>query len=673
MDEGRAAPAVEHAISRRAWPLRLLLFLRRALGRRFSGAPSREQRLAALVEHGQDALFLCDGDGTVRYVTPNLKRLFGREEGDVLGRHVEELFNPVDQGKLRQQIALLEAGRPVRLRLRLHRGDERGLHWVQVEMEDGRGLPDLGAILIQLRDLTPIMEFEAAVIETEDSLRRSEAFYRMIIEGSSDLVLLLDSQRRVLFASQAARALLGRAPEELRGRLIDEAIAEEDRARALGSMEAARRKEWAHLRVRLLHSNGSRPLAEVHGRFTQDPDGHQIFVVSARDVTREDAAERRALEEGRLEAVGRLAGGVAHDFNNLLTVIQGNAELALMDQGAATPGRLREVVDASTRAGQLVQQLLSLGRKQAIQARSLDLGELLAEHEGLLRRVLGAGVRLRLRLPEQALAVMAEPVSLARALFDLAAFARESMPEGGVYSVDLVRHVVDAKEAAQHSDRALGAYVRLDLRDSGRGLDAEERARLFEPYVSVGGRGGGLGLSTVLGLVRQLGGYLSVESRPGEGCLFSLCLPESGEAVAAAPVPAPAAAAGPADGRCILVVDDEEPVRRLATDALRLRGFQVLEAADGEEALALWREAKHHRHRVDLVLSDVVMPRLNGAQLLEQLQVLDAGQRCLLMSGFHNPDKIALGGRTVGLAKPFTVQKLYEAVDAALARPAGGP
>jgi PAS domain S-box-containing protein len=635
-----------------------------------AAAPSGpSELLSALIDLGQDAGLISGTDGVLRYASSNLPRLFGYDRQSVLGRPLTELFYPPDQAKLLDQLSALKPGASVRVRVRLRRGDGRGLLWVQAVLEDRRHAPPINGVLIQLRDLTPIMEFEAAVLETEDSLRRSESFYRMVIEGSSDLVLLLDARHKVIFASQASKVLLGRRPDEMKGRDILDFVVEEDRFRALEALESTLRKAWVQVRVRVLHASGSRPLAQAHGRYSVDPDGRPIFIVAAHDITREDALERRTIEEGRLEAISRLAGGVAHDFNNLLTVIQGNTELALVDPGEATPGRLNDVLDASVRAGQLVQQLLALGRNQILTVRRIDLGSLLREHEGFIRRMLGADSRLELAIPEGPLVLRAEPLSLARSLLNLVANAKEAMPEGGSLSVRCARYQVEPAESAQHPERAPGAYLRLDIRDSGVGMEPEVLSRIFEPYFSTHGRGSGLGLAMVLGVVRQLDGFISVESQPRKGSCFSLFLPEVTDDEPAAQAPAAPAApahARPAGNSCVLVVDDEGAILRLAADGLRHQGYQVLEAGDGEEALALWAEARRNRHRIDLVLSDVVMPRMDGIQLLGTLQSADPSQRCLLMSGYYDMEKVLREGRSVGLSKPFTLQALYEAVEKAL-------
>jgi PAS domain S-box-containing protein len=631
-------------------------------------AAARAELLAALIEHGQEAVLIVESGGGIRYATPNLKRLFGVRSDELVGQGLDALLDPDDSRALRALMAELRPGSGVSLRLRLRTGTG-DWRWVQAGIEDRRNLPEIGGVLLQLRDVTPLMEFEAAMRETEDSLRRGEAFYRMIIEGTSDLVVLIDQQRRLLYVNPAVHATLGYTPAELMGKDVLSYVDPEDVGAAAEALAKALRQRWAAARLRVRHKDGGRRLFEAHARFTTDSDGRQIFVIAARDITHENALEQHAIQEGRLEAVGRLAGGVAHDFNNLLTVIQGNAELALAQPDKPEAGRLREIMDAAVRAGELVQQLLTFGRKQPVQVRAVDLNALLQEHAGFIRRVLGSGIRFHLSLPEQALGVRADPLALTRALLNMAANARDAMPQGGVFSLACGTYQVGAEEADAHSDREMGDYVRLDLRDTGEGMSSEVLARIFEPYFSTRNNGNGLGLAMVLGTVRQVGGFMQVSSESGQGSQFSIFLPQADLGAAAdvsAETPSPLVSERHL-GACVLVVDDEAGVRNLAADALRQAGYQVLEAADGEEALALWREARHHHQRIDLVLSDVVMPRMSGFQLMEQIQITAPAQAYLLMSGFHDARQGHTEAYKVSLYKPFSVQQLIQSVHNRLA------
>lgn len=626
---------------------------------------ARAELLSTLIEHGQEAVLIIGMDGVLRYSTPNFERLFGLTADSLRKQGLAAFLDPTDQQSVVAMIRSLNAGGGINLRLRVRHGNGRG-RWVQTAITDRRAMPEVGGFMMQMRDVTQLMEFEAAVRETEESLRRSEAFYRMVIEGSSDLVIIFDAKLQVLFTNQALGTVLGYQSSEVIGRDMFAFIVDQDRPKAEKAVERAMKEGRTHARVRALHRDGSQRLLEANAQFTQDPDGRKIFIVGARDVTREDALEQKAIQESRLEAIGRLAGGVAHDFNNLLTVIQGNAELALAEPDKAAGARMNEIVEASTRAGELVQQLLSFGRKQVVAPHIIDVGHLIREHEGFVQRVLGSSIRLKVRLPETPLWVKAETLGLSRALLNLAANARDAMPDGGVLELSCVPYRVEAAENQLHQERPCGDYACLEMRDSGVGMSAEVMAKIFEPYYTTRGQGTGLGLAMVFGTVKQMDGYITVQSRVGEGSTFDLYLPISENAsMLPAAEPGSRRTFEPSSGQCVMVVDDEKGVRRLAADGLRMAGFKVLEASDGEEALNLWREARHNHQRIDLILSDVVMPRMTGFQLVAQVLDLDRTQRVLLMSGFYDPNQMPVQARKIDLLKPFTVQKLVDTVVAA--------
>jgi two-component system cell cycle sensor histidine kinase/response regulator CckA len=415
--------------------------------------------------------------------------------------------------------------------------------------------------------------------------------------------------------------------------------------------------------------------------------GLRGLVVDVSDRKRaeaEQAALQRQLEEAqRLESIGRLAGGVAHDFNTLLTPILGNAEAALAELGPAHPlaADLRAIVEAAERAGGLTSQLLAIGRRQVLQDRRLDLNAEVGTLHSLLRRTIGADVEVRLSLAPDLWPVRGDPSQIHQVLLNLAVNARDAMPSGGVLTIG-TRNLPAADGAgAGAGPRDL---VELTVADTGVGIGEETRARIFEPFFTTKGpgKGTGLGLSTVLGVVKQHGGEIEVRSAPGAGATFRVLLPRGPEATAGeastAPPPAPAVGPGTGPGAAarsedrrrtgtILVVEDESGVRRLVESFLRGAGHTVLVAPDASQALAL---AGGHAGRIDLLLTDVVMPGMNGRELHQALRAGRPALPVLYMSGYpalpSSLQDLVDGDRDAFIAKPFTRAQLLARVEAML-------
>jgi two-component system, cell cycle sensor histidine kinase and response regulator CckA len=397
-------------------------------------------------------------------------------------------------------------------------------------------------------------------------------------------------------------------------------------------------------------------------------------VINSRDVTEQAALEARLLQAQKMEAIGNLAGGVAHDFNNVLTVIRSFSELAVRATPAADARRedLEEIRRAADRGAALVRQLLAFSRRQMLQPQLLGLGQVVAGVEGMLRSLIGEDVRLVTRLGDAPRLVHADRVQMEQVLLNLAVNARDAMPRGGTLTIET--------EAAPPD-------VVLRVRDTGHGMTPEVRARVFEPFFTTKppGRGTGLGLSTVYGIVEQSGGSIAVDSEPGRGTTFTIHLPAApgGGGAGDAPATALPAAAGSAhltppsvpvfsrDGAAagaaaagrgprptVMLVEDDAAVRALAHRVLREGGFQVLEAGSGDEALRL---CAAHGPSVDLLLTDVVMPGMSGRELAERAAALLPRARVLYMSGYTDDEILRRGLRDDSaelIEKPFTPQGL---------------
>ncbi len=492
-----------------------------------------------------------------------------------------------------------------------------------------------------------------------------------ILESTSDGFLSLDPALVIRSFNSAAERLLGRAREEVIGRTLTEAFPElvsspfEERFR-----EALARRS---------------PLSfETHIAVKPYENWYDVRVFPIREglsVFFRVTTERRRLEEQlrraqKMEAIGRLAGGVAHDFNNQLAAILGYDELLLRELPEGHPARPRAelIRKAAERAATLTRQLLAFGRRQVLEPQLLNLNGVVGDVSELLHRTIGEDIALVTRLaPDLGLARL-DRAQLEQALLSLVVNARDAMPRGGQLTLETRNATLDAAYCARHLDAHPGPHVLLSVTDTGGGMDAATLGRLFEPFFTTKefGKGTGLGLATVYGVVTQSGGHIAVESTVGQGSRFLVYLPrvESG-ARSSGPAATPAAVATPAvsvGGETILVVEDEAVVRRLIVEVLRASGYCVLEADDGAEGE---RVAETHLGPIHLLVTDVVMPSLGGQDLADMLRGARAELRVLFMSG-HAEDAFS-AERPVApaqlLAKPFTPTTLVKRVREALAAP----
>ena len=424
-------------------------------------------------------------------------------------------------------------------------------------------------------------------------------------------------------------------------------------------------------------ADGRRLWVRTTAEAVRDAEGRVVKVVgSLMDVTERRAAEdeRRSLEERlrqsqKMEAVGKLAGGVAHDFNNLLTVILNYTDLALRGMPEDEPVRaeLAEVVQAGQRAAVLTRQLLAFSRKQVLEPRPVDLNQVATDLEKMLRRIIGEDVDLRLTLAQDLGVTLADPGQVEQVIMNLVVNARDAMPGGGTLTIETANADIDEALASRGDEVTAGAYVALAVTDSGCGMDEPTRLRIFEPFFTTKerGKGTGLGLSTVYGIVKQSGGHVAVESEPGRGSTFRVYLPRETSAVTV-PAKAPAPSERPPGTETVLVVEDEEAVRNLAVRILRTAGYTVLVAASADEAV---RVAEAHQGEIRLLLTDMVMPGASGEILAERLGAVRPRLKVLFMSGYFDGEAVGRGVWRAGVrfvGKPFTMETLTQKVREAI-------
>lgn len=506
----------------------------------------------------------------------------------------------------------------------------------------------------------------AAAREAVEALHRQDQRFRRMIEHSSDVITLLDRDGIVRYESPSITRLLGYGPEECIGKSAFDYLHPDDVPGAFAALQRglATGQPTTH-RVRFRHKNGSWVVLEAVGMLVHD-DAEPVVVINSRDVTERDRLEARLREAHKMESVGRLAGGVAHDFNNVLTIIKGNADLALglMPRGTAGRAELEEVVQASERAAQLTRQLLAFARRQIVAPRVVDANSVTEGIEKMVRRLVAANIEFAASPATEPLLVAVDPSQLEQVLLNLIVNAQDAMLSGGRLEVRVGRARL-AGASTPVEPIPDGDYVAIAVQDTGVGIPAPLLGRLFEPFFTTKPTGGGtgLGLATSYGIIRQAGGYIGVESEVGAGACFTIYLPL---AAAAPPAVAPAPAAGRVRGHeRILVVEDDPQVRAIAVGSLRHFGYEVEEAADGQAALAMLAVRP-----VDLVVTDMVMPRLGGAGLAARLRESDCMVPLVFVSGYTDePNLIAtLPPRSVFLQKPYTPTELAERVRGLLDR-----
>jgi PAS domain S-box-containing protein len=507
--------------------------------------------------------------------------------------------------------------------------------------------------------------------QTGAALRRSEQLYRRIVEASLEGVWVLDADGRTTFANARLAQMLGYERDELLGRPAFDFVGDGERALAEAAVERCRRGATEQLDFKFRRKDGGDLWAVVSATPLTGPDGGCAGALGMiTDITDRRRLEEQFLQAQKMEAVGRLAGGVAHDFNNLLTVILSYGEL--LRPRLADPddlGMVEEITRAVGQASSLTRQLLAFGRKGVIQPRVLDLGAAVAQTQKMLRRLIGEDVELAVARPAGPVAVKADPGQLEQVLLNLAINARDAMPQGGRLTVEVQVVELDGAYAAAHLRVRPGAYALLAVSDTGVGMDAATRARAFEPFFTTKGeKGTGLGLATVYGVVEQSGGHVAVYSEPGRGTTFKVYLPLVPDGAEA---PAPRAPAGPPPrgSETVLLAEDEGVVRALARQVLESHGYTVLEAGDGRQALNL---AGLHAGPVHLLVTDLVMPGAGGREVAERLRAQRPGLKVLYLSGYTDDAVVRHGvleAEADFLQKPFTPAALARKVREVLSRP----
>lgn len=532
--------------------------------------------------------------------------------------------------------------------------------------------------LVLLFDLYAIYQ-QLQIYRMRHQLMEREQLFRLISENAADMIAVVDTNGKRLYNSPAYERILGYTQEELASTSPLEQVHPDDRAKVEEAAKEARAGGVGRsIEYRMRHKNGTWRQMESTANTVCNAQGKvESLIIVNRDITDRRHLEEQFRQAQKMEAVGRLSGGVAHDFNNLLGVIIGYSEFLQERLDVSDPLRasVEEILKAGKRAASLTRQLLAFSRQQVLDPKVLDLRVAVADMEKLLQRLIGEDIELTTVLDPQLGKVKADQGQLEQVIMNLAVNARDAMPQGGKLTIHLENTVLDQDYVRRYPYPVLpGPYVLLRVGDTGTGMDAETKARAFEPFFTTKekGKGTGLGLSTVYGVVKQSGGYIDVESALGAGTTFKIFLPRVHQEVAAERQHVDASATGRGN-ETILIAEDETSLRTLTSSTLEMSGYKVLQAKDGFEALEVSRK---HDGAIDLLLTDIVMPGMGGRALAEELGRERKEMRIVYMSGYTGQAVGSQGPVEPGsfyLHKPFTrqalMQKIREALDSQIAAP----
>jgi PAS domain S-box-containing protein len=626
-----------------------------------------EDRYRLVTEHILDALYLFDVDGNITFVNRRAEELSGYSRDELLGRQISTFLAPDSARRPNERIEVAREGRAIPSSFERELVRKDGTHvWVEGHTtsisRDGKLIGRLGAA----RDISQRMVVEAA-------RRESEERFRAVFEQAAVGIGVVADDGRFLRVNQRLCDMVGYTADELTSMRFLDITYPEDR-----EMNVALRRPMIDgtapaysIEKRYVRKDGGVIWVAVTASQATEPSGRRYSIGIIQDITERKRLEQQLLHAQRMEGIGQLAGGIAHDFNNLLTVISGRSELVFDSLAPADPARrdLDLIHATAERAAALTRQLLAFSRKQVLQPKVIALSVLVASATNLLKRILGENIELTFASDPDPGWVLVDPGQIEQVIVNLAVNARDAMPGGGRLTLETANVELDRAYAAHRVDVAPGRYVRLVVSDTGAGMSAALQAHIFEPFFTTKGpgKGTGLGLATAYGIVKQSGGHISVYSEPGVGTTFKIDLPRTDEVREA---PAPASAPALSHGtETILLVEDEAEVRDLSREILARLGYTLLEAAMPRDALLV---AQRHVGRIDLLLTDVVMPQMSGRALAEAVVSERPEMKVLFMSGYTDDAIIRHGVLEPGISfieKPFAPRALAAKIREVLDRP----
>jgi PAS domain S-box-containing protein len=631
-----------------------------------SALAASERRFRSLVQNSSDLVTIVSPDGTILYASDSAGRIVGHTPGSLVGTnllsYVEDREVPLVQGLLQSANGKPSASGPVEFSLRRADGSPVWLEAVGTNLTNDA---TIRGIVLNARDVSERKRADRA-------LRESEERYRDLFDNASDLVCMAAPDGPLLYVNKAWQQGTGYGEDEIGKMQLLQLVHPDCRAYYCEVSERVLKGERLdHVELVFVPKAGVPITVEGNLSCTFKDGQPSVLRGIYRDVTERKRVEEHLRRAERMQAAGKLAGGVAHEVNNMMTGVIGFSEFLLRSLEPADPRRadVEEIIRAGNRAADVTRQLLAFTRQQFLRPQVLDVNVVVREMEKMLRRSLGEDHVLELQLSPTAGQLRADRGQLEQVLINLVLNARDAMTGHGRVTVQTAPAVWDQVYAQRHGgvDLPLGRYVMLAVSDTGSGMDREVQARIFEPFFTTKpiGQGTGLGLSTVYGIIKQSGGYIWVYSEPGQGSVFKVYLPEALSGTTAEPISEQLEV--PAGGtETILVIEDEDIVRNLACRGLRDHGYAVIEARNGSQAL---HYVQQNPGTVDLVISDVVMPEMGGRELGHLLAQIDPDLPVLYMSGYTGDDVVQRGLLDPGAPfqqKPFTPGGLASKVRAML-------
>ena len=621
----------------------------------------REELFRLISDNAADMIAVVDMDGKRIYNSQSYSRVLGYGEAELRSSSSFEQIHVDDRERVRaaaEEARRTGVGKVLEYRIRHKDGTWRVLESTASVIRSPAGEPQ--KLVIVNRDIT---ERKKAA----ESLRQSESGFRSVVEDAPYGIFRCRSDGKIVSANPALQRMLG---YENREELLQKGFAEDvfssasEFQKLKGLLDDG--KEFKDVAVEMKRRDGAQITLRCSGRGMKDDEGSRSFDVFAEDVTEKRILERQLQMAAKMEAVGRLSGGIAHDFNNLLGVIIGYSQLfkRKLDPQSPLLEHAEEIEKAGMRAAALTRQLLAFSRQQVLTPAVLNLNDLVTDMVKMLPRLIGEDIAVSTVMASDLGSVKADRGQIEQVIMNLAVNARDAMPEGGKLLIKTSNRVLDQAYARQHAGARPGQYVMLEMADSGMGMDGDTLTHIFEPFFTTKGvgKGTGLGLATVYGVVKQSEGYIWVDSEPGKGASFQVFLPKVSEAKTDDMPATPRHHKATSCSETILLVEDSDPLRKLTQSVLESSGFRVLVAENGEDAL---RVAGLHGAKIDLLVTDVVMPGINGRVLAERLLAKLPGMKVLFISGYTDSFNAVHGVRERGMAllnKPYTEEDLIESV-----------
>jgi len=631
-----------------------------------------EQRFRSLVESFPIGVRQDGVNKETVYANPAMAPLLGYSSVDDVPADWIKLLSPESYAVMEREYAKRLAGKASSYEVELvtPAGDRRNLmvHGAPLISAEGEFQGTIAAFL-------NITEYR----QIEQALRQSQAMLQSVFR-SAPVGIGVVSNRRFQWVNERLLQMTGYAVDELIGNSSSVLYP------SLEEYEYVGREKYEQIRINGSGTVETRWLCKdgqiIDVLLSSTPmdlnDLSKGVVFTALDITerKQSEAARQTLQEQlqqsqKMESIGQLAGGVAHDFNNLLSIILGYADMILRADPSRMEkqirARVQEIQRAGERARALTRQLLAFGRKQLLQVIPVNVNSVVLDLEEMLRRLIGENIKIIMRFGSNIGSTKADPSQLEQVLLNVCINARDAMPDGGILTIETSKVELDEEYASTHADVRPGRYVMLAISDTGCGMDDITRQRLFEPFYTTKekGKGSGLGLATVYGIIKQHGGHVSAYSEQHHGSTIRIYLPETLEASVLAPVTEPVPLLEKGDG-LILVVEDDEAMRELACSILNAYGYKTLDAASPSQALSL---AAQKQTKIDLMLTDVIMPEMNGCQLYKQAMEVCSGLRVLYMSGYTEAAIAQHGVLSAGayfIQKPFTAAELLRKVQSVL-------